>query len=464
MVGSMQNLSERALDSVFHPQTHLAQVHDTGLMMIDRAEGIYCYDTNGKQYIEGVAALWCTALGYGNEELAQTAYDQMKKLSFSSTFGGKSHESQVLLAEKLKEMLPIEDTRVFFGNSGSDANDTQVKLAWYYNNVTERPNKKKIIGRIKGYHGITLAAGSLTGTPAHHTGFDLPISNGRFLHTDTPYFYRLAEAGESQSDYASRLANNLEALILKEGPETVAAFIAEPIMGAGGVILPPDTYFEKIQAILNKYDVSFIDDEVICGFGRTGNAFGADTYDLKPDSISLAKALTSAYQPLSAVAVKNNIYEACLDASPEMGAFAHGYTYSGHPVACAVGLKTLEIYERDNVFEHAADMSTKFQKRLHDLSDHPLVGDARGIGLIGAVELVSDKVSKAMFPEFGKVGMQVAKACHENGLIVRNIGDTIGFCPPLIITSEQVDEMFDKFDLAMTSVLDWALKEGLITA
>lgn len=463
MVGAMQNLSKRALDSVFHPQTHLAQVHDTGLMMIDRAEGIYCYDTNGKQYIEGVAALWCTALGYGNEELAQTAYDQMKKLSFSSTFGGKSHESQVLLAEKLKEMLPIKDSHIFFGNSGSDANDTQVKLAWYYNNVTERPNKKKIIGRIKGYHGITLAAGSLTGTPAHHAGFDLPISNGRFLHTDTPYFYRLAEAGESQSDYASRLANNLEALILKEGPETVAAFIAEPIMGAGGVILPPDTYFEKIQAILNKYDVSFIDDEVICGFGRTGNAFGADTYHLKPDSISLAKALTSAYQPLSAVAVKNDLYDACLDASPEMGAFAHGYTYSGHPVACAVGLKTLEIYERDNVFGHAADMSTKFQKRLHDLSDHPLVGEARGIGLIGAVELVGDKVSKAMFPEFGKVGMQVAKACHENGLIVRNIGDTIGFCPPLIITSEQIDEMFDKFDLAMTSVLGWALKEGLVT-
>lgn len=464
MAASIPNLSERALDSVFHPQTHLAQVHDTGLMMIERAEGIYCYDNKGKQYIEGVAALWCTALGYGNEELAQTAYDQMRKLSFSSTFGGKSHESQVLLAEKLKQMLPIQDAHVFFGNSGSDANDTQVKLAWYYNNVTERPNKKKIIGRIKGYHGITLAAGSLTGTPAHHAGFDLPISNGRFLHTDTPHYYRLAEPGESESDYASRLAGNLEALILKEGPETIAAFIAEPIMGAGGVILPPETYFDKVQNVLKKYDVSFIDDEVICGFGRTGNAFGADTYNLSPDSISLAKALTSAYQPLSAVAVKNEVYEACVDASPEMGPFAHGYTYSGHPVACAVALKTLEIYERDNIFGHAAEMSDKFQKRLHALSDHPLVGEARGIGMIGAVELVSDKESKAMFPTFGKAGMQVAKACHENGLIIRNIGDTIGFCPPLIITSEQIDEMFDKFEKAMVSVLDWATREGFVNA
>jgi len=464
MTTSSSSLAARDLDAMLHPQTHLGQHHKTGPMMLARAEGVYMYDDQGKQYLEGLAGLWCTALGYGNEELARAAYDQMKTLSYAQLFASKSHEVGIRLAEKIKEIVPLHKSKVFFGNSGSDANDTQIKLVWYYNNVLGRPEKKKFIGRIKGYHGITLAAGSLTGLAPSHKGFDLPLAGGRFLHTDMPHYWRGAEPGESETDYATRLANNLEQLILKEGPETVAAFIAEPIMGAGGVILPPATYFEKVQAVLAKYDVLFIDDEVITGFGRTGKAFGADTYNLRPDSISLAKALTSAYQPLSAVVVRDEIYQALVNASDEMGMFGHGFTYSGHPVACAVGLKTLEIYERDRLFEHAARLAPQFQERLQRFRDHPLVGEVRGIGLIGAVELVADRKTKAGFTPPGKVGAVCLDHCHANGLICRAIGDVMAFCPPLIITSEQVDELFDKFERAMQATLEWANGEGLLAA
>ncbi len=454
----------RDLASVLHPQTHLGQHQATGPMVLDHAEGVYMYDDAGNQYLEGLAGLWCTSLGYGNEELARAAYDQMKKLSYAQLFASKSHEPGILLAEKLREMVPLHQSKVFFGNSGSDANDTQVKLVWYYNNAIGRPQKKKIIGRVKGYHGITVVAGSLTGLPPSHKGFDLPLDCGRFFHTDLPHHWRGAEPGESEADFATRLADSLEQLILREGPDTVAAFIAEPIMGAGGVILPPDTYFEKVQAVLAKYDVLFIDDEVITGFGRTGQPFGADTFDLKPDSITLAKALTSAYQPLSAVVVKDEIYQAFVDAAPEMGMFGHGYTYSGHPVACAVGLKTLEIYERDKLFEHAAALAPQFQQRLQRFTDHPLVGEVRGTGLIGAVELVADRNAGRPFDPPGRVGAECLKHCHENGLICRAIGDVMAFCPPLIITSEQVDELFDKFERAMAATLEWANGEGLLAA
>ncbi len=458
------SMAARDLDSMLHPQTHLAQHSRKGPMMLKRAEGVYMYDDQGKQYLEGLAGLWCTALGYGNEELARAAYDQMKELSYAQLFASKSHEVGILLAEKLKAMVPLSHSKVFFGNSGSDANDTQIKLVWYYNNVLGRPNKKKIIGRVKGYHGITLASGSLTGLAVSHKGFDLPLAGGRFLHTDLPHYWRCAEAGESEESFASRLASNLEALILKEGPETVAAFIAEPIMGAGGVVLPPRTYFEKVQAILKKYDVLFIDDEVITGFGRTGKAFGADTYHLQPDTISLAKALTSAYQPLSAVVIKDDIFQAFVDAADEWGMFGHGFTYSGHPVACAVALKTLEIYERDRLFEHAAKLAPQFQERLARYRDHPLVGEVRGVGLIGAIELVANRTTKAAFEPAGKVGAECLNHCHENGLICRAIGDVMAFCPPLIITSAQVDELFDKFDRAMAATLAWANGEGLLAA
>ena len=464
MALKMGDLEAKDLDNLFHPWTHLAQHESNGPMVLERAEGVYMYDNHGKQYLEGLGGLWCTSLGYGNEELAQAAYDQIKQLSYAQLFASKSYEIGIELAEKINNLIPIGKSRVLFGNSGSDANDTQIKLAWYYNNVLGRPEKKKIISRIKAYHGITLGAGSLTGLPPSHNGFDLPIREDLFLYTDMPHYYRGAVAGESEIQFASRLAENLEKLILKEGPETVAAFIAEPIMGAGGVILPPETYFDKIQPVLKKYDVLFIDDEVICGFGRTGSPFGIQSYGLSPDSVSLAKAITSAYQPLSAVVLKEEIYQSILDASDKMGIFGHGYTWGGHPVACAVALKTLEIYERESIFEKSSALAPHFQNRLAKFNDHPLVGEARGKGLLGAVELVSNKEFKSMFDTPGKVGAQVQAFCHENGLICRAIGDVVAFCPPLIITAEQIDELFDKFERAMSQSLEWANGEGLLAA
>ena len=458
--GSMQ---ARDAAAVLHPMVNLGAIEDRGAMMIARAEGVYVWDTNGKQYLEGLGGLWSTSLGYGNEELAQVAYDQIKTLSFSHMFNGKSHEPAMLLAEKIKALMPMPASKVFFGLSGSDANDTQVKLIWFYNNAIGRPQKKKIIGRIKGYHGITLASGSLTGLPPMHNQWDLPL-DGRFIHTDCPHHYRFAEKGESEENFASRLAHNLDQLILKEGPDTVAAFIAEPVMAAGGVLVPPRTYFEKIQAVLNKYDVLFIADEVVCGFGRTGQPWGSQTFNIKPDTVTLAKALTSSYQPLSAVVIPEKMYAPMLDSSRKLGTFGHGYTYSGHPVWVAVGLKTLEIYARDRIFERAATLAPKFQARLRAFAEHPLVGEVRGIGMIGALEFVSNKATKAGFTPPGSIGTYCFERCHVHGLIPRNVGDGVAFCPPLIITEAQIDEMFDKFTLALNDTLDYVTREGLLAA
>jgi 4-aminobutyrate--pyruvate transaminase len=427
--------------------------------VIERGQGIYVYDSEGKEYIEGLAGLWCTALGYGVEELAETAAAQMRKLSFGHLFGGKSHEPAIELAERLKQMVPIEASRVFFANSGSEANDSQVKLVWYYNNAIGRPEKKKIISRNRAYHGVTIASGSLTRLPANQRDFDLPIAN--IIYTDCPHHYREAEPGESEEDFASRLAANLERLILDEGPDTVAAFIAEPVMGAGGVVVPPRTYFEKIQAVLQKYDVLFIDDEVICGFGRTGNPFGAQTFDMRPDTMSLAKALSSAYLPISAVVISEFMYEPMIESSRKIGVFGHGFTYSGHPVSAAVAIRTLELYEERQVFAHAAKVSEHFQARLKALSDHALVGEARGVGLIGGCEVVADKNSRTAFATPGVVGGYCLDRCQEHGLVVRNIGDTIAICPPLVIAESEIGELFDRLERALDDTLAWVDREGL---
>lgn len=453
----------RDVDSLLHPYTNLSLVHDQGPDIMERAEGIHIWDDQGNKFIEGLAGLWCTSLGYGNEELAETAYKQMKKLSYSHLFAGKSHEPGIVLAEKIKAMVPMEASKVFFGCSGSDANDTQIKLMWYYNNAIGRPQKKKIISRIKAYHGISLAATSLTGLPAMHAHFDAPL-NDRFLHTDVPYYYRFAEPGESEEQFSTRLAENLEKMIVAEDPDTVAAFIAEPVMGAGGVLVPPAGYFEKIQAVLNKYDIMFIVDEVITGLGRTGNPFGCQTFNIKPDTMSLAKALTSAYQPLSAVVIPEKIYTAIVAASDEVGNFAHGYTFSGHPVAAAVGVKALEIYEREKIFEKVAALSPRFQQALQTFADHPLVGDSRGVGMIGACELVANKSTKASFDPAAKVGAYCLQRCQANGLIIRALGDTMAFCPPLIISDDEVGEIFDIFGRSLNETLDWVTREGLLTA
>ena len=455
------SLVARDAAAVLHPMVNLGLIEDRGALMIDRGEGIYVWDHQGRQYIEGMSGLWSTALGYGNAELAQAAHDQLLKMSFTHMFNGKSHELAMLLAEKLKAMVPVANaSKVFFGCSGSDANDSQVKFAWFYNNAIGRPNKKKIIGRIKGYHGITMASGSLTGMQPMHTQWDLPL-DGRFLHTDCPHHYRFAEAGESEEDYATRLARRLEELIQREGPDTVAAFIAEPFMAAGGVILPPRTYFEKIQAVLDAHDVLFIADEVVTGFGRTGNAFGSQTFGIRPDTVTLAKALTSSYQPLSAVVLPDKMYGPILEASRKLGTLGHGYTFSGHPVCVAVALKTLEIYARDKIFERAAALAPAFAAKLRRFADHPLVGEVRAVGLAGALEFVSNKATKAGFEPPGSIGFYCMERCHAHGLIARNCGDGIAFCPPLIVTEAQLDEIFDKFSKALADTLDYVTREGL---
>ncbi len=453
------SLDERDIEAVIHPYTNLARHRAMGLTVIERGDGIYVWDSEGKRYIEGLSGLWCTALGYGNQELIETAREQLARLSFSHLFGGKSHPSAIALAEKIKEISPAPASRVFFTCSGSETNDTQVKLAWYYNNARGKPKKKKIISRIKAYHGVTIAAASLTGLPANHRDFDLPIAG--FLHTDCPHHYRDAEPGESEEDFATRLAHNLEALIEREGPDTIAAFIAEPIMGAGGVILPPRSYFKKIQEVLDRFDILFIADEVICGFGRTGKMFGSETFDIRPDTISVAKALTSAYVPLGALTVPKKIHEAMIAESEKIGVFGHGFTYSGHPLATAVGLKTLEIYERDNILGHVGAVSPVFQTRLKSLSDHALVGESRGIGLIGGVELVADKAAKTSFDPQKLVGAKAAAFCQEQGLLTRHLGDTLALCPPLIITGSEVNAMFDAVERALDQTEAWVAAEGL---
>lgn len=449
----LTNAQTRDVETLIHPYTNLHSHRESGPVILDKGEGIYVYDTTGKRYIEGLAGLWCTSLGYGNEELIEAAREQLSRLSFTHIFGGKSHDPAIELAEKIKEISPAPASKVFFTCSGSEANDTQIKLAWYYNNARGKPEKKKIISRQRGYHGVTIASASLTGLPANHADFDLPIDG--IVHTACPHHYRYGESGESEDAFSTRMAEELDDLIQKEGPDTIAAFIAEPVMGAGGVIVPPEGYFAKIQAVLDKYDILFIADEVICGFGRTGNMFGSQTFDIRPDTISMAKAITSAYAPLGALTVPEDVYQAMLDESRKIGIFGHGFTYSGHPLCTAVGLKALEIYQRDNIVGHVRSVAPLFQKRLQALADHPLVGHARGVGLIGAIELVADKAAKTPFDPKAGASAYAVQMCQDEGLIVRNVfGDALAVCPPLIITEDEINEMFDALERGLDRSID----------
>ena len=444
------NLATKDITNLFHPATNL-KVHEHGQpLILDRGDGIYVYDVEGNKYIEGLAGLWCNALGFGNEELVEAAAKQMQKYGYGSLFASKSHEPAIMLSEKLMEMSPFDDGKVFFGSSGGDANDTQYKLFTYLNNALGKPHKKKFLGRKKGYHGITVASGSMTGIPANHKLFDLPISG--FFHTDTPHYYREALENETEAEFLDRITENLENLIIKEGADNFSAMIAEPFIGAGGVIIPPEGYFPKIQRVLDKYGIHLIDDEVICGFGRTGNCWGYETFSIKPSSMTIAKALSSGYMPISAVIVSEEIFEPIKHASGDVGVFAHGYTYSGHPVSCAVALKTLEIYERTKLFSHVSEVSIYFQNRVAKLASYDYVGEARGVGLVAGIELVKDKETKENFEPYGKIGMLLADACQKNGLIVRAIGDVIAICPPLIITESQIDELFDILEASIEEV------------
>lgn len=455
----LTNLQARDVATVLHPYSNLATLPQTGSLILERGDGVMVYDVDGKPYIEGMAGLWCNALGHGREELVEAAAEQMRKLPFAHLFTGKSHDPAIALAEKLKEIAPAPAAKVFFCSSGSEANDTQMKLVWYVNNALGRPQKKKIISRIKAYHGVTVASASLTGLPNNHLDFDLPLSSVR--HAACPHHWRFAHDGESERDFSKRLAAELDAQIEAEGPETVAAFIAEPVMGAGGVIVPPEGYFAAIQPVLEKHDVMLIADEVICGFGRLGEWFGSTVLGMKPDTVSVAKALTSSYVPLGAVIIPDWIDEALTAQSAKIGVFGHGFTYSGHPVAAAVGLKTLEIFERENILDRVKNITPHFQKRLSAFADHPLAGEARGLGLLGAVELVADKASKQAFDPKQAVAAKAVSFAQEEGLIVRAIGDAVAICPPLVISESEIDDMFERLGRALDRTQNWTVRENI---
>lgn len=430
-----------------HSYTNLATHGQVEPLLITRGDGIHVEDESGRRYIEGMSGLWCASLGFSHPRLVQAGIDALKTLPYYHTFNHRSNPAAAQLAERLLALAPVPMARVFFANSGSEANDSAVKMIWYYFNAIGKPAKKKIIARDRAYHGVTVASASLGGLAANHSDFDLPIA--RILRTGSPHHYRDALPGESAEDFATRRANELEQLILNEGPDTVAAFFAEPVMGAGGVIVPPPTYFEKIHAVLRKYDVLLVADEVICGFGRTGEMFGSTTFGMRPDILTCAKSLSSAYVPISAVMVSQQIHEAMAANSGRIGTFGHGYTYSGHPVAAAVALETLKVYEDEGILARTRELAPRFAEGLAVQAERRIVGNMRAVGLIGALELMADGPARTPFDPALKAGYQVAQYALEEGLIVRAMGDTVALCPPLIITPAEMDEMFARLGRAL---------------
>ena len=419
-----------------------ARAHEAqGPLVIERGEGAYVYDNDGNRYLEAMSGLWSTALGFSEPRLMQAALRQMRQIPFYHTFSSKSHGPAVELAQRLVSLAPVAMSKVFFTNSGSEANDTVLKMIWYRSNALGKPEKKQVISRLRGYHGVTIASGSLTGLARNHQSFDLPIPN--IHHTGSPHHYRDAYEGESEEAFATRRANELDALIADLGPDTVAAFIAEPVMGAGGVVVPPATYWQKIQAVLAKYDILLVADEVICGFGRTGNMFGSQTYHIRPDVMVLSKAITSTYFPFSALIMNDRMYQPIADESDAIGVLGHGFTAGGHPTGAAVALENLNIIEERDLVRQAAETGAYMQNGLRTLARHPLVGEVRGVGMIGAIELVTDKDRKAALDPPGKLGAMVNATAQRNGMISRAMGDALAFCPPLIVGKKDIDFMID---------------------
>jgi L-2,4-diaminobutyrate transaminase len=427
---------------VFHPFTQLDQHEQHGSpSVIVEGSGARLTDIHGRSYIDGMAGLWCVNVGYGRSELGETLKAYAERLGYYHAFSSMGTDTPALLADRLIGIAPAGMSKVFYGCTGSDANDTQVKLAWYYNNVLGRPEKKKIVARRRGYHGVTVATASMTGLPGLHAKFDLPLPFVR--HTTAPHRLWEAEPGMTDEAFAQKLADDLEALILEEGPETVAAFIAEPIQGAGGVIVPPATYFERVQEVLRRHDVLMIADEVITGFGRLGQWFGSDVFGIEPDLMTVAKGLTSGYVPLSACIVSERVWRVLVEGSSE-GPFGHGYTYSAHPLAAAVAMTNLDLIENENLVAQAAARGALMHELLQDaFADHPLVGEVRGRALIGALEFVASREPPTAFDPARKVGPRIARRCQELGLITRALPatDAISFSPPFVITEDEVAEL-----------------------
>ncbi len=462
----IQTVEKRDRACVLHPFT---QLHDfaTGKLgeptIITGGRGVRIQDAKGRSYIDGFAGLYCVNIGYGRTEVAEAIARQAYQLAYYHTYAGNTTEALAVLADRLVHMAPGKASKVFFGLSGSDANETQAKLVWYYNNLRGQPKKKKIISRQRGYHGCTVISGSMTGMSFYHDYMDLPVAG--ILHTGVPHHYWGAEVGETEETFSHRRAAELEALIVREGPETVGAFIAEPVLGTGGLIPPPAGYWREIQAVLRRYDVLLIADEVICGFGRTGADFGSTLYDMNPDLVTVAKGLTSGYVPLSGAIVGEKVYRVIEDAADRVGAFSHGYTYSGHPIAAAAANAVLDIVEAEHLSERARTVGAYFQQRLHEtFSPLEIVGEVRGVGLLAAVEFVGDRKAKRRFDPQLKVGARISKAARDRGLIARAMphGDILGFAPPLIVSESEIDEIVELAFEATRQVMDELVRSPII--
>ncbi len=443
-----------------HPYTNMRAHEEKGPMIITKGDGVRVHDDQGKEYIEALAGLWSVAVGFSETRLADAAYEQLKRLPYYHSFAHKAHEPSIRLAEKLAEMAPEGMNRVFFTNSGSEANDTVVKMAWFLNNGLGRPEKKKFLARNKGYHGITIASGSLTGLPGNHKDFDLPAFP--VTHLTCPHYWRWGENGESEAQFTARLLKELEDTIEREGPETIAAFIGEPVMGAGGVMLPPEGYWPGVEAICRKHDILLVSDEVINGFGRLGTTWGCQKMGFTPDILVTSKQLTSSYMPLAAIIVNDRVYDAIADNTAKLGTFGHGFTGSGHPVACAVGLENLAIIEERDLMGNAARLEEVFQSGLRKFADHPLVGEVRGTGLIAGLELAKNRATKESFAPAGSMAPRLVAACADEGLIVRAVYETVALCPPLIVTEADVAEIHARLARALDRVLAEVKAEGLL--
>ncbi|WP_431324699.1 aminotransferase [Rhizobium sp. YTU87027] len=440
------SMEARDIKYMLHPHTNHIKHREVGPIIIERGEGVFVYDNAGKRYLEGMSGMWSAGLGFSEKRLGEAAKRQYDRLPFYHIFVHRSTPPVIDLAQKLVEMSPVPMSKAFFNASGSEAIDTVIKLLWQRSNAMGQPKRKKIIARKRAYHGATIATNNLTGLDANHWGHDLIMPVVRLT---CPHFYREGVPGETEEEFATRLAKELEDAILAEGPETICCFIAEPVMGGGGVIVPPVTYWEKVQAILKKYDVLFVADEVICGFGRTGKMFGSETYNLEPDVMVYSKQLTSSYIPFAAFVMNEKALEPIYDASVKYGGMWHGFTTCGHPVAAAVALETIRIIEDERLPEHAAMMGNRLREGFRKLLGHPLVGEVRGIGLLAGVELVIDKDNKTALGTVGQLGSMVAERMQANGVITRPTDDAVLFSPPMITKPEEIDMIVKALDRSL---------------
>jgi len=451
-----------------HPSTDL-KGHAHGTLgtprIIDGGEGIRIRDIEGNEFLDAFAGLYCVNVGYGRNEIADAIDAQARKLAYYHTYAGHSHEPAIRLSERILGMAPDGFSKIYYGQSGSDANETNVKLVWYYWNVLGRPEKRKIISRMRAYHGSGIMSGSLTGLPLFHQAFNLPLPDVK--HTITPHAWREAEEGMDEAAFVRHCADELERLIQAEGPDTVGAFIGEPVMGTGGLIPPPEGYWAAIQEVLDRHDILLIADEVVTGFGRIGRPFGVQRYDIRPDLITVAKGLTSGYLPLSGSLIGERMWNVLEQGSDRFGPIGHGWTYSAHPLGAAAALANLDIIEREDLVGNAERTGALLQQRMHETFDgHPVIGEVRGVSLLAALEFVRDPQSREPFDPSLKVGARMAAACLDEGLIARAMphGDILGFAPPLVVDAADIDDIVERTRIAVNRVTDALLREGAITA